>query len=237
MAKKHVKWSDDAVARFVKKATALRESFMERVNDLHVRLMPGNDKTGRNCMTVSLLPVVDCYNCKECKYHCYDLQHDVINKGCLEQRLINSTIHQADPERYWGEIEKEVKSQFVTELRINVGGDLRGYDFDFVNDLGIHVPACDSLFFTKNYCECNSWLDKHNGSFVDNVQCIYSRWPGMHMENPYHMPESHILWENGSTTAPAYGAYFCGGNCSYCHFYKEGCWKLNKNEHVLFKAH
>ena len=237
MAKRHITWGNESIQRYIKKAKTLRKYYLEHVNEIHVQLMPGNDKTGRNCMTVSLAPIIDCPNCSECKGDCYDVQHDVINKGCLNQRLINSAIHKLDPERYWKEIETNVNNLFVTELRINVGGDLSGNDFEYVNEMGKRIPSCDFLFFTKNYDECNAFLNLHNGKFVENVQCIYSRWPGMEMKNPHHMPESHILWADGRTTAPEFGAYFCKGNCSYCHFHKEGCWKLKKNEHVLFEAH
>lgn len=237
MAKRHVKWSDMSIKRFVVKARAKLKKYLADVHNLHVTIMDGNNKTGRNCFTVSLLPIIDCCNCSECKNHCYDVQHDVINDGCLHQRLINSAIHKADPERYWREIEEQVKVLFVTELRINVGGDLTNEDFEFINEMGKRNPNCDFLFFTKNYDGCNEWLDNHDGKFVSNVHPIYSRWPGMEMKNPYHIPESHVLFPDGTTTAPEFGAYFCGGNCSYCHFHKEGCWVLKNGEHVIFEAH
>ena len=237
MAKRHVAWSNRSIQRWVMKAKKLLKKYLNIVETYHVTLMQGNSKTGRNCYTVSLLPVIDCCNCSECKNHCYDVQHDVINDGCLHQRLINSAIHKADPDRYWFEIEEQVNGLFVTELRINVGGDLSDDDFDYINDMGKRNPQCDFLFFTKNYDGCNAWLDAHGGNFVSNVHPIYSRWPGMEMKNPYHIPESHILWADGTTTAPEFGAYFCGGNCSYCHFHKEGCWVLKKGDHVVFEAH
>lgn len=236
MAKRHVKWSPAAVTRFVKKAIKAREIILAEVDKHHVRLMPGNGKTGINCRTVSLLPVVDCKKCDKCKGDCYDLQHDVINKQCFQIRVENSAIHKADPIRYWAEIEREIQETFCPELRINVGGDLSGIDFECINGIGERNPGCDILFFSKNDDECNAWLDIH-GDFVPNVKCIYSRWPGMEMKNPHNMPESHILWPDGSTTAPDFGAYFCKGNCSYCHFHKEGCWTLQKGEHVIFEAH
>lgn len=234
---KHVAWGNRAIERFVKKALTALQKQLAKVGLLHVRLMKGNDKTGLFCFTVSLLPIIDCPNCKECKNHCYDVQHDCINKGCFEQRVINSAIHKTDVERYWREIELQVQANFVTQLRINVGGDLSGIDFECINEIGKRNPQCDFLFFTKNYKECNAWLAEHNGEFAQNVKCIYSRWPGMECDNPFNMPESHVLWEDGSTTAPEFGAYYCGGNCSECHFKKEGCWVLKKGEHVIFKAH
>lgn len=237
MAKRHVAWSNDSIKRFVVKAKARLKKYLANVNNIHVQIMDGNNKTGKNCYTVSLLPVIDCKKCSECKNHCYDVQHDVINESCLHQRLVNSAIHKTDPARYWAEIEAQVREFFVTELRINVGGDLSGDDFEYINEMGKRNKRCDFMFFTKNDDECNAWLDAHGGEFVSNVHPVYSRWPGMEMKNPYHIPESHILWPDGTTTAPDFGAYFCKGNCSYCHFHGEGCWALKKGEHVIFEAH
>ncbi len=237
MAKRHIAWGNRAIERFVKKSLNAIQKQLAKTGLLHVRLMKGNDKTGLFCFTVSLLPVIDCPNCSECKNHCYDVQHDCINKGCFEQRVINHIIHKADAERYWREIELQVQANFVTQLRINVGGDLSGIDFECINEMAKRNPGCDFLFFTKNYKECNSWLAAHNGEFEGNVKCIFSRWPGMECDNPFNMPESHVLWEDGSTTAPEFGAYYCGGNCSECHFKQEGCWVLKKGEHVIFRVH
>ena len=236
MAKRHNVWSNKAIENFIKKATTLLEDYKSEVEDLHVTLLPGNGKTGRNCFTVSLLPIIDCPNCKECKNHCYDVQHDVIKKDCLKYRLINSAIHKLDQERYWTEIEEQILELFVTELRINVGGDLLKSDFGYINEIAKRHPGTDFLFFTKNYKGINEWIDE-NGMFADNVKPIISRWPGMECSNPHNLPESHILWPDGSTTAPEFGSYFCGGNCSFCHFHKEGCWTLQHGESVIFEAH
>lgn len=237
MAKRHNVWDKAAIDRFINKAATAVKKKLAKAGLLHVRLMPGNSKTGLFCFTVSLLPIIDCPNCKECKYHCYDVQHDCINKGCFDQRVINSTIHKTDPARYWNEVELQVQANFVTQLRINVGGDLTEADFEYINNMGKRNPGCDFLFFTKNYKGANAWLAAHNGEFVSNVKCVFSRWPRMDCDNPYNMPESHVLWEDGTTTAPEFGTYYCGGNCSECHFKKEGCWVLGKNEHVVFLVH
>lgn len=212
-----------------------RKTADEKVNDLHVRIQQGNKKTGVNCWTISLLPVIDCANCSKCKYNCYDLKNDLIYPPVITDRARNSAIHNADPDRFWSEVDTQIKANFITELRINVGGDLRDSDFSYVSKLGKANPKTQILFFTKNYKGINNFLNHHK--FPKNVHPIMSAWCGMKMENPHNLPCSHVLYADGKTTAPQYGAYYCGGNCSECAFKGEGCWNLKKGEHVIFRAH
>lgn len=208
---------------------------IENVDNLHVRIQKGNKKTGANCYTVSLLPVLDCVNCGKCKRNCYDLKSDMIYDRTINDRARNSAIHKIDPKRFWDEVDMQVKANFVMELRINVGGDLTDDDFAYVATLGRKNPKVMILFFTKNYKGINEFLDNHK--FPKNVHPIMSVWKGMKIDNPHNLPCAHVLYENGDTTAPEYGAYYCGGNCSECAFKEEGCWALKKGEHVIFKAH
>lgn len=211
-----------------------RAKALKDVDNLHVKLQQGNSKTGKSCFTVSLMPVIDCVNCKECRQACYDLKADLRFPRVVADRAKNSAIHKADPFRYWSEIDAQIKANYVTELRINVGGDLTDEDFAYVAQLGRTNKNTMILFFTKNYKGINSFLEHHR--FPKNVRPIMSHWPGVKMINPHHLPESHLLYKDGTTTGPDW-AYYCGGNCSECAFNAEGCWNLKKNEHVLFKVH
>lgn len=225
----------DAINKRVGRFIAQRDAMMCDVNNLHVKLQKGNRKTGNNCWTVSLLPIIDCKNCKECMWDCYDIKSDLIYATVVNDRCRNSAIHKADYKRYWSEINAQIKANYITELRLNVGGDLTDKDFAEVAKLGVNNPKTMILFFTKNYNGINKFLDKH--SFPDNVKPIMSAWIGTEMNNPHNLPCSHVLYEDGRTTAPQYGATYCGGNCSECAFKGEGCWNLKRGEHVIFKAH
>lgn len=204
--------------------------------DCHVRLQNGNTKTGHLSKTVSNAPVIDCPNCKECKKKCYDLRNDCCYETVRNDRARNSAIHQADIARFWREVEEAVKAEFVIFLRINVGGDLRYEDYDYIKGMAERCPRTTFQFFTKNTPDLIRWYDEGN-SFPDNVKKLVSKWPGMDIPNPYGWPEAHVLWKDGSTTAPEFGAYFCQGNCSACFFNEEGCPSLKNGEHVVFNAH
>lgn len=227
--------TNDGYQKRVATITKARKEALKTASKMHVKLQRGNKKTGQNCWTVSLMPVIDCGNCKYCRLNCYDLKADMIYPQVIKDRAKNSAIHKVDPERYWAEIDAQVKENFVRELRINVGGDLTDDDFAYVAKLGRQNRNTTILFFTKNYKGINAFLDSHR--FPKNVRPIMSAWEKTPMENPHGLPESHVLYEDGRTTAPEYGAYFCKGNCSRCAFEGEGCWSLKKGQHVIFKAH
>lgn len=227
--------SNEAIENRIKKLIEKRNEMINNIDNVHVKLQKGNRKTGSNCYTVSLAPIIDCSNCSGCKGQCYDIRNDVIYPQVIADRAKNSAIHKMQPNRYWHEIDQQIKANFVTELRLNVGGDLTDNDFEYVATLGKENPRTMILFFTKNYKGINKFLE--NNSFPENVKPIMSAWEGMEMDNPHNLPCSHVLYEDGRTTAPEYGAVYCGGNCSECAFNGDGCWNLKHGEHVIFKAH
>ena len=219
----------------MKSITDVRNELLLHASELHVKLQPGNTKTGPACWTVSLMPVIDCVNCKWCRFNCYDLKSDLRMKQTVYDRARNSVIHETDPKRFWSEIDMQIKANYVTELRFNVGGDLAEDDFEYVAKLGRINPKTSFLFFTKNYKGINNYLLHHR--FPKNVHPIMSAWEGLEMENPNRLPEAHVLYDDGRTTAPEFGAYYCQGNCSECHYKEEGCWTLKKGQHVIFREH
>ncbi len=227
--------TEEGYRKRIKTLTKAVKEAMNDVDNIHVKLQKGNSKTGPNCWTVSLMAVLDCSNSSKCKYQCYDLKSDLFMPAVIKDRANNSAIHKVNPERYWSEINTQVKANFVRELRINVGGDLTDEDFAYVARLGRQNKNTMILFFTKNYKGINKFLEHHR--FPKNVRPIMSRWEGVPMDNPNRLPESHVLYADGRTTAPMYGSTYCGGNCSECAFKGEGCWNLKRGESVIFKAH
>lgn len=214
----------------------MKNEICEHSEDYHVKLQKGNTKTGEKSMTVSLIPVVDCPNCSECKKKCYDLRNDCCYPSVQKSRAINSAIHDITPGRYWAEIEQSVIEEQCEFLRINVGGDMSDNDFYYLNDIAKRCPNCTFLFFTKNYKGINKFLDEV-GSFEKNVKRMMSAWPGMEMDNPYNLPCAHVMWADGSTTAPQWGAILCRGNCSECYMDHDGCVGVVDGGHVVMNAH
>ena len=220
----------------LEKILILRAKHEENIENIHVKLQNGNSKTGRIVNTVSLIPIVDCANCNQCKTKCYDIRNDCLYPSVQNDRARNSAIHRLDRERYWREIEEQVIAYRVYALRINVGGDVDFMDMAMIREMAERNRKTEFLFFTKNYADANLFLEKYP-ELPENMHMIFSRWEGMECDNRNNMPEAHILWKDGSTTAPHYGAYYCQGDCTDCLISGEGCWKLKKGEHVVFNAH
>ena len=76
----------------------------------------------------------------------------------------------------------------------------------------------------------------NGGEIPENLQLIFSAWPGMPLDNPYNFPTSSPRFIDGSCAAPE-GAKECPGNCSECAVMGAGCWTLKAGEGVVFNAH
>ena len=234
--KKIKNMKEKAIMGRVQKMIALRNEYEKDIENVHVRLQQGNSKTGKNVYTVSLIPIADCsHNCKECKKECYDVINVCFQPVVQNDRARNSAIHHLDIKRFWEEVSYGIKYNCVQALRLNIGGDITAEDLPFINKIAKENPKCDILFFTKSYEAINDFLDLNR--FEPNVHCIMSAWKDTPMENKHNLPTSHVLYVDGSTTAPDYGSYYCKGNCAHCHYNEEGCFKLKKNESVIFPAH
>lgn len=235
-AKEIKNMSMENITKRVQKMVSLRENYMKDIDNVHIKLQHGNSKTGKSVYTVSLIPIADCgKNCHECKRQCYDIINVCFQPAVQNDRARNSAVHKADVKRFWEEVSYGIKYNCISTLRINVGGDIDAADLPLINKIAKENPKCDFLFFTKSYEEVNEYLN--DNVFEPNVHCIMSAWENTKMENPHNLPVSHVLYADGRTTAPEYGSYYCGGNCSRCKYNDEGCWTLKNGESIVFPAH
>ena len=56
------------------------------------------------------------------------------------------------------------------------------------------------------------------------------------MVNPYHLPEAHVRYKDGFTTASD-DAVDCPGNCTECACTDYGCWVIENGQQVVFNYH
>lgn len=224
------------IMKRVNQMVKFREEFEKDLENYHVKLQPGNTKTGKSVYTVSLIPIADCcHNCKNCMKECYDNNNVCFQPTVQKDRAKNSAIHKNNIGRFWQEVDYGIKMNAVRALRLNVGGDIIAEDLPYINKLAKDNPKCDILFFTKNYDAVNDFLDATE--FESNVYCIFSAWKNTEMDNRHNMPTSHVLYYNGETTAPEFGSVYCQGNCAHCNYHGEGCFNLKKGDSVIFPAH
>ena len=108
--------SNEARNGRVQKMLALRDEWIKKIEngeDVRIKLQPGNEKTGVNCWTVSLIPIADCYNCSVCMNDCYDI-NNVCYQPCVQNdRARNSALHKVNIAEYWRQVEENIKKNFI----------------------------------------------------------------------------------------------------------------------------
>ena len=197
-----------------------------------VKISPGNSKLGA-IPSVSLPSVLTCRVCA-CQKKCYARKLERIRKSVAAAYAHNLNILQNDPDVYWREVEAAIMmSRF---FRFHVSGDIPDADY-LRNMVGVaqRNQHCQVLCFTKKYEIVNDYISEH-GALPDNLHMIFSGWVGLEMVNPFSLPEAHVMYRDGSTTAKP-GATACGGNCSECALTDGGCWTLKHGEQVVFNEH
>lgn len=205
------------------------------VSKFQVSFSRGNDKMGA-IPSVSLPPIVTCSPsaCKFCGKKCYAKKICRLRETVRNAYQRNLDLVKSDPYSYWSQINGFIAGQRF--FRFNVSGDLLDYDY-LVNvvECAKNNKHCEILCFTKKFELCNRYLDEHK-KFPKNLHILFSGWVGLEMDNPYRLPEAHVMLRNGETSAKD-GAVFCSGNCFECATTNSGCWTMKKNEHVIFREH
>ncbi len=208
------------------------------MNDIesHVSISRGNAKMG-SIPSVSLPALITCSPeaCKCCGKKCYALRISRLRPktvGAAYKR--NLDILKSDPEKFWREVNAAVS---VTRFfRFAVSGDI--YDKDYLENM-VKIAKknkhCQLLCFTKKFAICNEWLSEHK-SFHKNLHIIFSGWKGITIDNPFNLPEAHVFYRDGTTTAKD-GARYCSGNCYECAITNDNCWSLKNGEQIIFKEH
>lgn len=206
------------------------------MKDLHISVSRGNSKMGA-VPSLSLPPVKTCSPeaVKFCGKKCYVKRYVMRRQktvGAAYER--NLYILQNDPEKFWREVNGAVA--MATHFRFGVSGDIP----DMAYLLGMfataqHNPHCQILCFTKQYKIVNTHLSRFC-TLPDNLHIIFSAWKGLPMDNPYNLPEAHVFYRDGTTTAKD-GARYCSGNCYECAMTNANCWSLKQGEQIIFKEH
>ncbi len=197
-----------------------------------VKISPGNSKLGA-IPSVSLPSVLTCRGCA-CQKKCYARKLERARKNVAAAYAHNLSVLRNDPDIYWREVEAAIMmSRF---FRFHVSGDIPDMDYLIhMVDVSARNQHCQILCFTKKYELVNGYIERH-GPLPNNLHMIFSGWVGLEMVNPFSLPEAHIRYRDGSTTA-APGAVDCGGNCTECAVIDGGCWSLKTGEQVVFEEH
>lgn len=210
---------------------------MNNEKELHVSISKGNSKMGA-VSSVSLPPIKTCSPeaVKHCGKKCYVKRYVMRRQktvGAAYER--NLYILKHDPVKFWREVNAAVA--MTTHFRFGVSGDIPNYAY-LLNIISVAEknPHCEILCFTKQYKIVNLHLKYREHELPANLHIIFSAWKGLEMDNPYNLPEAHVFFKDGTTTAKD-GARYCSGNCYECAMDNSNCWSLKNGEQIIFKEH
>lgn len=197
-----------------------------------VKISVGNSKLGK-IMSVSLPAGVTCRNCA-CQTKCYAKKLERLRPSVRNAYKNNLDVLTSDPGTYWREVEASIMmSRF---FRFHVSGDIPNAEYlEKMVEISERNKHCEILCFTKRFEFVNEFLD-NGGVIPENLHMIFSGWKNLEMNNPYNLPEAHVRFRDGFTTARE-DAVECGGNCSECAITDSGCWTLHSGQQVVFNEH
>lgn len=197
-----------------------------------VKISVGNSKLGK-IMSVSLPAGVTCRNCA-CQTKCYAKKLERLRPSVRNAYKNNLDVLTSNPETYWREVESSIMmSRF---FRFHVSGDIPNAEYlEKMVEISERNKHCEILCFTKRFEFVNGFLE-NGGVIPENLHMIFSGWKDLKMNNPYSLPEAHVRFRDGSTTARE-DAIECSGNCSECAITDSGCWTLHSGQQVVFNEH
>lgn len=219
---------------------------------MQLKVSHGNSKMG-SIPSVSLPAGVTCRSDCECCRKCYAKKLERFRPSVHAAYQSNLALLKSDPDTYWREAEAAVMTSRF--FRFHVSGDIPNESY-FLRMVRIaqRNPHCEILCFTKKYDIVNRYLrssalvssqpvgsdaiiaPQATPALPPNLHIIFSAWRNLEMENPFGLPEAHVRYRDGSTTANA-DAKACGGNCTECAVTDCGCWTLQPGQQVVFNEH
>ena len=200
---------------------------------MNIKISNGNAKLG-NIPSVSLPAGITCRRDCACQKKCYAKKLERLRKSVRDAYQHNLDVLTNEPNTYWREVEASIMmSRF---FRFHVSGDIPDNVYlAHMIEIAGRNPHCEILCFTKKFDLVNQHLE-FGGNIPKNLHIIFSAWKGLKMDNPFLLPEAHVRYRDGSTTA-SINAKECGGNCTECAITDAGCWTLKKGEQVVFNEH
>ena len=200
---------------------------------MDVKISPGNSKLGA-ISSISLPVGLTCRQDCECGKKCYARRLERLRPAVRQAYQHNYDLLNRDSKTFWREVEASV--MMFRFFRFHVSGDIPdNVYFAHMIEIAERNQHCEILCFTKKFDIVNEHLSL-GGSLPPNLHIIFSGWENLKMDNPYSLPEAHVRYKDGSTTANE-TAKECGGNCTECAITDGGCWSLKNGEQVVFNEH
>lgn len=195
----------------------------------------GNSKLGR-IPNISLPPIVTCNGCADvCGKTCYAAKF--YKMWPTVKNAWDSNLDQATYDRvgYFSDITtKLLRMKNVKFFRWHVSGDIIDFNyFAHMVDVSRRIDHIKFLVFTKQFSIVNTFIEQIGAHRIpNNLQIIFSAWPGLEMDNKYNF---RVAWMNdGTDSRIPEDAFECAGDCTQC----SACFSLDKiGKDVVFHKH
>lgn len=193
----------------------------------------GNIKMGA-IPSISLPAIKTCRKDAPCIAECYACRMERRWKNIRNSYQNNLDLFENNPESFKTQaIEAAIATRY---FRWNVSGDIVNLSFlQMMVEVAQFCTGTNFVAFTKKFELVNDYID-NGGVIPENLKIIFSAWRGFEMQNPHRLPEAHILYKDGTTTAPD-DTKVCGGHCFDCICRGVGCWELKEGESIVLKEH
>lgn len=210
---------------------------MSKLNNAKVRpyISLANSKLGISIPTVNMPYAMSCRPDAPCFKECYAHRG---NMGFKNFKNVTSENYQAyieNPIGFFKVIEYYLEMCPYKYFRWHSSGDIPDSQYlELMCKLARKCKRTTFLCFTKKHEIVNTYLNEHRKP--SNLILVLSNWGDWVCPNPHNLPTSWVELK-GKTCMIPNDANICNGYCGDCCNTKSSCWKLSKNQSVVFKQH
>lgn len=183
--------------------------------ETEVCIMSGNTKLGKIWNT-SFPPVWSCSVNAPCYKECYARKAFRQYPDTREAWIRNYGLYQADPNKYFRQINAFLSDVSPEHFRWLVAGDVVDTRYmTGVLELANRYPETNYCLFSKNYGVLIGLV--RGGMYVpENLTILASAWPGHKL--PVELQENYrVAWmQDGTETRAPENAIVCEGSCINC---------------------
>jgi|WetSurMetagenome_2_1015567.scaffolds.fasta_scaffold305584_3 hypothetical protein len=184
----------------------------------------GNTKLGL-IPNLPLPPITSCHNCSQCSKSCYAIKSYRQYPDTKRSWDYNLRLWKYNPLQFERKIIKFLSKKHYANFRWHTSGEIQGQRY---LDMMVRVA---NLFKQTNFLCFTKWYDLDFSKVPENLNIIFSVWPGMELPTERH---SHIKWtwmEHDPRTPE--GIQKCSGHCDGCLY----CFDSSKKSDLVMHIH
>jgi hypothetical protein len=200
----------------------------------HTFISVTNSKLGAHIPCVNLPAITTCIKDAPCARKCYARRGHMALAKVKEKSEINLALWLTEPSMF--ERDLKIEAFPYRFFRWHSSGDIPDAAYLIMMVRIAHeLPGTQFLAFTKKFELVNAYLGEH-GNLPDNLTIVFSAWGDWLPDNPFNLPEAHIIFKNMKLPVPQ-GAAICPRYCGDCVQTGKSCWDMNYGGRIYFHEH